>query len=154
MSNIIRWLHISDFHVGKDNYEEEKIFKYILEHIEEKLTEDFILDFIFITGDIANRGLEQEYNQFFEDFLFPLIEILKFKTWEDKIFIVPGNHDLQRKYVISINRESRFDDKSVFFKNSKQGQEVREINEARAFEEFSKFIVTNSLYSTPKVKTI
>ena len=33
-SRHIRWLHISDFHTGKDEYGQRRLFKYILTYIE------------------------------------------------------------------------------------------------------------------------
>jgi len=35
--NIIRWLHLSDFHVGKSNYGGRRLFTYILTHIDERI---------------------------------------------------------------------------------------------------------------------
>ena len=58
--SIIKWLHLSDFHIGKDGYEQDKIFKNILKHIEDEVKEK-TLNLIFITGDISNRNSEKEY---------------------------------------------------------------------------------------------
>jgi len=35
-SQLIRWLHLSDFHVGKDDYAQRKIFEQILQHVGER----------------------------------------------------------------------------------------------------------------------
>jgi DNA repair exonuclease SbcCD nuclease subunit len=90
----IKWLHLSDFHVGLDNYGQTQIFKYILQHIEERKAKQGNLDFVFITGDIAQSGLEKEYEKFGNEFITPLKNIL---SKECKIFVVSGNHDVDRK---------------------------------------------------------
>lgn len=72
----LRWLHLSDFHVGKDRYGQLKMFRAILDHV--KARKDFGREpnFVFITGDLANRGQLSEYEEFAEEFLLPLFEIL------------------------------------------------------------------------------
>ena len=30
---IIRWLHLSDFHAGKDEYAQSELYEYLLDHI-------------------------------------------------------------------------------------------------------------------------
>ncbi len=52
-------------------------------------------DTIFITGDIANSGDPSEYEQFFIDFLQPLVSSLGIAL--DRIVLVPGNHDSNRR---------------------------------------------------------
>lgn len=89
----LRWLHLSDFHTGKDEYGQIKLFQYILKHINERKEAGWKPDVIFITGDIANKGAESEYRLFEEEFFMPLIEIFPELP---PIYLVPGNHDLDR----------------------------------------------------------
>ncbi|MDE6846594.1 MAG: metallophosphoesterase [Lachnospiraceae bacterium] len=91
--NSFRWLHLSDFHTGKDGYGQNKLFTYIHEHIRQNKENGLTPDAIFITGDIANKGLEKEYNMFFHGFIEPLKDIYE-KT--PRIYIIPGNHDIDR----------------------------------------------------------
>lgn len=91
-----KWLHLSDFHTGKDNYGQIKLYGYILEHIKKNKEKGNIPDAVFITGDVANKGLLDEYNMFSNDFLLPLSVLLE----DTKIYIVPGNHDLDRTQCI------------------------------------------------------
>lgn len=111
-----RWLHLSDFHTGKDNYGQIKLFDYILKHMKDCKSNGFIPDAVFITGDIADKGLGEQYSTFSEDFLLHLLEI-----YDDmpNVYIVPGNHDLERDkctlaakslYSISDEKQSRFFD--------------------------------------------
>lgn len=133
MSKIIRWLHLSDFHIGKDGYEQDKIFKNILQHIEDGSKEKE-LDLIFITGDIANKSIENEYNAFIENFLE---KIPNKSDNKPKIYIVPGNHDLNRTIVERVSRAST---NSKFFRVDKDGLEERQKHEIPAFNNFSDFI--------------
>ncbi|MDQ1611112.1 MAG: hypothetical protein QOG00_1043 [Pyrinomonadaceae bacterium] len=93
--SLIRWLHLSDFHVGKDDYGQLRLFKYLLDHIRARVGEGLGPDLVFITGDIANKGLEAQYKEFYDSFFWPLLDCLPPETHE-RIFIVPGNHDVGR----------------------------------------------------------
>lgn len=92
---LIRWLHLSDFHIGKDGYGERQVFKYILEHVKDRVILGSAPDFVFITGDIANKGADKEYKNFYDQFFLPLLECLPMES-QERIFIVPGNHDVDR----------------------------------------------------------
>lgn len=122
MTNTIKWLHLSDFHVGLDDYGQTQIFKYILDHIEEKQSKQGNIDFVFITGDIAQSGLEKEYDKFAEEFITPLKKII---TKECKIFLVAGNHDVDRKRFRTFSPEEAI---SIldFFDPTSKGLENRQ----------------------------
>ncbi len=45
----LRWLHISDFHTGKDPFGQQQLFKYLLIEIQTRVTQQLRPDFIFIT---------------------------------------------------------------------------------------------------------
>ncbi len=95
----IRWLHLSDFHVGKDKYGERQLFKYILKHVGQKEPPNFV----FITGDITNAGTKAQYDEFALEFLMPLEK----KAGDNcKIFVVPGNHDVDRSQQKFVSREA------------------------------------------------
>jgi|GEM_PF-622333 len=143
----IRWLHLSDFHIGMDDYESRKIFNHIHAHVREQCENGCLPDIIFITGDIANRGEQDEYFEFIENFLDPLRQILNEFSWVGNIFLVPGNHDLQRTFVKDVSRDSRLDSKSIFFRASIEGKENRAIHELRAFEKFGELLTLSDLYS-------
>ncbi len=91
----IRWLHLSDFHVGMDDYAQRKLFQEILLHFKKNKEQNFISDLVFITGDVANKGESNEYETFVSDFLEPLKKLIGEDATE-KIFFVPGNHDVLR----------------------------------------------------------
>lgn len=96
----LRWLHLSDFHTGKDPFGQKMMFKHILEHIAEKIASGFAPDLIFLTGDIANKGNPTEYKTFTETFFRPLLATLSTSLGEEcarRIFLIPGNHDVTRE---------------------------------------------------------
>lgn len=102
--DVIRWLHLSDFHVGKDGYGQRQLFRYILSNVRERALSGRKPDLVFITGDIANKGLDQEYKEFYENFYIPLLEYLP-PASQDCIFIVPGNHDVDRTQARAVQTQ-------------------------------------------------
>jgi tetratricopeptide (TPR) repeat protein len=134
---IIRWLHLSDFHVGKDDYGQRRLFEEILEHVRLQKAEGFVLDFIFITGDVADKGKSAQYKVFVSDFLLPLYEIVGNKI-ESNTFIVPGNHDVFRETHEFFEREDICNTKSVFFDPTKPGLKKRQNSLLPRFNDYIK----------------
>lgn len=95
MNNSIRWLHLSDFHTGKQPYEQEFSAKMLIEHITKQKESGIQPDLLFITGDVANTGGPDEFKTFADNIIFPVVELYG-SEFIDRIFIVPGNHDLDR----------------------------------------------------------
>lgn len=126
MAHELRWLHLSDFHVGKDSYAQRKLFNHILNHVADKLQAGFAPDFIFITGDIANHGLETEYSCFVNEFLAPLQKVLGADV-KNRIYMVPGNHDVDRRKNRFFDKEAILSHGSRFFDSDENGREGREI---------------------------
>lgn len=130
----LKWLHLSDFHTGKDHYGQIKLFKSIHEHMKEQKEKNFVPDIILITGDIANKGKKKEYDIFANEFLLPVINI--YDTLP-KIYIVPGNHDVNREEceVIELSLYDILQKKVSFFDTDEKGMEKRK----GVFERFSGF---------------
>jgi hypothetical protein len=91
-----RWLHLSDFHVGKDQYGQRCLFTYILQNVKQAINDGKPPFAVFITGDITYSGAEAEFKTFLDDFFWPLQELLNKTPSSDRVFIVPGNHDVTR----------------------------------------------------------
>ncbi len=111
-------LHLSDFHVGKDGYGQQHLFEQILAHLESRQQPDLLL----ITGDIANHGLKAQYRTFITQFLKPLRQRLP----DLPIFMVPGNHDVDRAQARSSHRYDMLDPCPDFFLPNKKGRQQRE----------------------------
>ncbi len=116
-----RWLHLSDFHTGKDNYGQVKLFRYIVDYLDQNRKNGIIPDAVFITGDIASQGGQEQYRLFFEEFMVPLTDVY---DGMPKIYMVPGNHDLDRKKC-RVAAKSLYqiseDTKTEFFDVSEEG---------------------------------
>lgn len=124
MSSTIRWLHLSDFHVGKDLYEQKRLFPEILLEVERwKTQKKFIPDYVFLTGDIANKGLKKEYETFRKEFLIPLQEKFDGNT---VVIPIPGNHDIERPSPDMLDHAKAFKSPSKFFDASKEGKTARD----------------------------
>ena len=142
MSPTIRWLHLSDFHVGKDNYEQARLFNQVLTEVDYwKTNKKFVPNYIFITGDIANRGLKKEYETFRKEFLVPLQN--KFDA-ETLIFHVPGNHDIARPTTDTLDRAAPLKTTSKFFDPNKGGKADRD-PVARRFNAYKKEMPSNGM---------
>jgi predicted phosphodiesterase len=61
------------------------------------------LDFIAFTGDIAYSGKEKEYELAIEHFFQHLLDVTK--VTPEKLFVVPGNHDVDWGLINLINPE-------------------------------------------------
>jgi predicted MPP superfamily phosphohydrolase len=122
-SDPIRWLHLSDFHVGKDDYAQRKLFDRIIQHVRHTLSTGLRPDLVFITGDIANYGKLQEYQTFFDEFLAPLHNVLDPAS---HIYIVPGNHDVDRQESPYFSQDEICDSTSHFFDTTLSGKKLRE----------------------------
>lgn len=132
----ITWLHLSDFHTGRDKYAQTNLFKKIHTHMIKMKEGGTIPNLIFITGDVANQGLREQYEMFTEEFLLPMVEIYNPLP---TIYIVPGNHDVDRgkctlieKILYDIPRDHRHE---KFFDTDEEGFEERR----QIFERFEAF---------------
>lgn len=123
-SRPIRWLHLSDFHVGKDDYAQRKMFDYILAHVRQRKEHGFLPDFVFITGDLANKGQTKEYETFWQDFVWPLQEAIGGDI-STRTFVVPGNHDVDRDKYNAIDRDDITKPESQYLDPTKEGERRR-----------------------------
>ncbi len=135
----IRWLHLSDFHVGKDDYGQSQLFKYILHHVKKRPKPDFV----FITGDIAQSGQKIQYDKFGDEFIEPLKEYL---GKQGKIFAVPGNHDIDRQKEKFVTRNIIRQKSSNFFDPDKNGQVERQsiISRFHDYTEYDQLYLDNN----------
>jgi len=108
---MIKIIHITDIHMLANNESEiyginpHSLLKSLIESI--RMIKD--ADCIIITGDIANRG---EYEAYI------LVDKL-FKTFNNPIYWLQGNHDLSEVMLQVANKVSIKADKSFILKNTK-----------------------------------
>lgn len=101
-NNKFRWIHISDLHFKDgDSYDRDVVLTSLLDEISHQQKNGFGANAVFVTGDIANSGSKNEYveaTKFFD-------KLLNLAKLEKKyLFIVPGNHDVNRKKAVGLIR--------------------------------------------------
>ncbi|EKF9437276.1 metallophosphoesterase, partial [Vibrio cholerae] len=97
-------LHLSDLHLKFDN-EADSYCKKLLDQLTTDIfTQDGItIDTVFITGDICFSGMSEQFSLAKDNFIDPLLKMLNLSY--ENIYIVPGNHDVERS-KISISERS------------------------------------------------
>lgn len=107
------WLHISDFHFKSgDPYDRDVVLNAFIRSLPTLIERSGAPDFIIASGDIGHSGQEAEYlaaSQFF-DKLLDLLNLSK-----DRLIVVPGNHDVNRKGGRGILRTINADEADDYF---------------------------------------
>ena len=102
----LTWLHLSDLHMNKakHGWRGEEVFKKLGTDIRSfAFNQKLQVDLVFITGDlaygegVAGLSLDQQFTEFFK-FLKPCLKSLGVP--KERVFLVPGNHDVNRKKVL------------------------------------------------------
>lgn len=136
----VTWLHLSDLHFGRPDatdFDRMAVLRGFVEHVRElRDSGEWAPDLIFVTGDIANRGADEEYKQasaFFDDLLAAT------QLPKTRMFVVPGNHDVDRtqgEFLDRTLRQAREAD--AFFAEApghgRPSPEDRHLGKLRAFK--------------------
>lgn len=96
----ITWLHLSDWHQKGRDFGRQVVRDALIKDIRQRQQIDPRLtriDFIIFSGDLAFSGHPTEYEAAQTHLLDPVLEATGLKA--DRIFCVPGNHDLDRDTV-------------------------------------------------------
>nr|VFJ54537.1 MAG: Calcineurin-like phosphoesterase [Candidatus Kentron sp. FW] len=101
--NTIRWLHLSDFHTGKDDYGQLRLFDSILKHIDGRIAQHGKPDLVFITGDIAQSARAEQYDTFTEEFLLALAD----RVGEERILAEGGNGHPTVNLLLGVGDEGK-----------------------------------------------
>lgn len=91
----ITWLHLSDFHLSSGNkWPQNLVLDAMCQHIRQQRELGMTPDFILVTGDIAYSGQSEEYTLAVE-----FVERVELAAGvpRNRIFCVPGNHDIDRR---------------------------------------------------------
>lgn len=99
------WLHISDLHLRTgDQYDQNVALSSLLNDLSDLVDkENYHFDLVFITGDIAFSGKHEEY-ELAKKFIQNLSSATYVQT--DRIFCIPGNHDVDRSRLTPVIEES------------------------------------------------
>src|SRR5262249_14108589 len=96
----LSWLHLSDWHQRGPGFDRVKVRDALLGDIRRRAdigAELRALDFLVFSGDLAYRGLAEEYHAAREHFLEPVLQAAGVPR--ERLFLVPGNHDLERELL-------------------------------------------------------
>jgi predicted MPP superfamily phosphohydrolase len=114
-----KWLHISDIHLNCDDSGYDRAARTI---VAQKLADDAAdlarsiggIDVVILTGDVAWSARTVEYEEAHK-WLADLLR--KLNIGPDRLFVVPGNHDLDRDYikneVLAVHQQIRRDPKKL-----------------------------------------
>lgn len=115
----IRFLHISDTHLRPQlvkRYDQDRVLRGLIDLLARD-RQEFPLDLIFVTGDLASGGKADEYVLVVE-LLRRLMEVTGVPP--EHVFVVPGNHDVDRDVGRWLLRTLGKDEESVaFFEDAK-----------------------------------
>ncbi|MEJ1337000.1 MAG: metallophosphoesterase [Candidatus Sedimenticola sp. (ex Thyasira tokunagai)] len=139
----MRWLHLSDLHIGRDNSLQSTAIKDLISAAEKFADHPF--DFVIITGDLAFSGQTSEYIKLKELILEPLSRSQHFSN--ARWIIVPGNHDLDCNISHPIAWKSLGENRqNLFFSDTEKGKHLRS-SRAAGFQGYENFVNENSLKS-------
>lgn len=138
----LSYLHISDAHFPDstgDSYELDKVTKSLLNTLKSFYKKGNTIDLIFFTGDLAYSG--KGYNKaslFFEELLKATgLDKKLNERAKERLFIVPGNHDVYRKETGYVQRtlDSTHEANDFFQPNTADNRKAH----FKRFKYFSKF---------------
>lgn len=133
----MRWIHITDLHIGRNDQGQEIALESLAKSID-TFTDQKKVDAVFITGDIAFSGINEEYEQFQRIVLDPIKETNTCSS--SRIIILPGNHDVNcsKGTAITWNNIGKKRQEKFFYDND-EGVETR-FNCSRRFESYSNYL--------------
>ena len=96
----ITWLHLSDLHLrGTETSVDRGILNDMLLDIRAcQEEEDLELDAVFFTGDVAFSSQTDQYS-LAAGWLDEILEACGLSGQRNRLFIVPGNHDVDRRAI-------------------------------------------------------
>ena len=96
------WLHVSDFHFRQgDTYDSAVVLKALVDSVNSFRENGRVPEFVFATGDIAYSGKNHEYvlaTEFFDKLIGAA------GVRRERLFVVPGNHDVDRDRALGLSR--------------------------------------------------
>lgn len=96
----VTWLHLSDWHQKGKDFDRKVVRDALIEDIRNRKNIDPALaqvDFVIFSGDLAHHGRKEEYQTAREVLLDPVLAAVGLEP--ERLFMVPGNHDLDRDYA-------------------------------------------------------
>ncbi|TMA97684.1 MAG: hypothetical protein E6J74_04055 [Deltaproteobacteria bacterium] len=146
---LLRWLHLTDLHIGHNDESQRTALASLLAAIE-IAAEGKPFDAVFITGDLAYSGQQNEYDALQRDIISPLKGDLLCSG--ARFFTTPGNHDMDCGIgwppiwkELGRSRQDRF------FHLDESGRKTREMR-AESFAEYRNFIGRSAIESVNPIE--
>ena len=141
---VLRWLHLTDLHVGHSNESQTTALRSLIASIPTAAGAT-PFDLVLLTGDLAYSGRPEEYAVLKSQLIDPLRQTPLFATAQ--FVATPGNHDLNCTVEyppiwkgLGRNRQERF------FNVGADGKRTRGTR-MQAFAAYQKFATTNQVIS-------
>lgn len=96
--SLCNWLHLSDWHQGRPDFDRTVVRDQLIADIQKRAAIDpalATLHSVIFSGDITWSGQADEFNAARRDVFEPVLKAAELGP--EKLFLVPGNHDLDRK---------------------------------------------------------
>jgi hypothetical protein len=93
----VAWLHLSDWHQRGPDFDRSVVRDALIDDLRHRTQLSQALDhidFIIFSGDLSFSGAKDEFDAAAREFLMPVMETTQVP--KDRVFFVPGNHDLDR----------------------------------------------------------
>ena len=136
--SILQILHISDPHINtKEHFDRSVVLDPLIERVKTDMRSGFQPEIVVVTGDIAATGIKDEY-ELAERFFKDLRSALELSV--ERLFIVPGNHDVDRKRYRPTDIPAYDDMKEL---NDELENEEYRTDLLKGMEEYFRFVAIN-----------
>ena len=138
----MRWLLLSDLHIGNANEAQRVALMSLVKDIREQAGESSF-DMVMLAGDLAYSGKQEEYDIVAKDVINPLREMHSFR--KARFIAVPGNHDVDcdQGYPPAVNTLGPERSES-FFHMDETGKKLREVT-AKRLSAYSVFLKSEEI---------
>lgn len=133
----MRWLLLSDLHVGSESESQKLALMSLVEAVRER-SKAKPYDLVLMAGDLAFSGKRSEYKRLKTLLIEPLRRLSEFKY--ARFVAVPGNHDVDCDIgypptVVALGQQKT----QEFFYLNETGKKLRELR-AESFAAYSEFL--------------
>jgi predicted MPP superfamily phosphohydrolase len=133
----LRWLHITDLHVGHTNESQRTALRSLLTSIDQ-FSNGIPFDLVVFTGDLAFSGQREQYEALNSQLIHPLKS--NSLCSRARFFAVPGNHDLDCSTGYPpVWKELGHTRQESFFHLDESGGRIRSAR-AQGFKEYQDFV--------------
>src|ERR1700761_4276455 len=151
----LTWLHLSDWHQKGADFDRRVVRDALIRDLRQRQRIDRVLadvDFIVFSGDLAFGGKRLEYEAAREHLLDSVLDAVG--LGRKRLFIVPGNHDLDRDSVYEMLPPELQKPLASDVLVQKWLDPSRRARTLEPFEEFRKFVAEYTGQATPDYASI